>query len=92
MMLKSAVEGVDQNERVTTPCGAEGGRPANAEADWTQAEDLHVFCTERAFERISAAGARNDWPKVDESCRSLGVLDVRGQAGSRSGTGSRAVT
>jgi hypothetical protein len=76
MRLRSAVDGLDQIEPVTTAYDAEGGRPAIAEADWDQAEDLHVFCTERAFERISAAGARDDWPKVDENCRSLGVLDV----------------
>jgi hypothetical protein len=76
MMLRSAVDGLDQNKPVTTAYDAEAGRPANAEADWDQAEDLHVFCTERAFERIAAAGAQDDWPKVDENCRSLGVLDV----------------
>jgi hypothetical protein len=70
MILMSSVDGLDQNEPVTT------SYDVDREPDWEQAEDLHTFCTERAFERISAAGARDEWAVVDGQCRSLRVLDV----------------
>lgn len=76
MVQMSVVEGFDQDEPSTTSYDGHGGATADVDLGWDHADDLHTFCTERAFERISAAGAHDDWPQVDAVCRSLRVLDV----------------
>jgi hypothetical protein len=39
-------------------------------------EALHAFCTERAYERIAAAGARHDSAGVAEYWRGVWAVDV----------------
>jgi hypothetical protein len=88
MRLRSAVDGLDQIEPVTTAYDAEGGRPAIAEADWDQAEDstssarngrssaspLPVLATTgRRWTRTAAPWAcSTSWSPTESGARSYG--------------------